>query len=374
MPNWRDAWRRWGAERLWIFATAGGAVAIFFVTFAVVSTLQGDSDSAAAPSVAAPPRLTASETVSAAPTERDDSRTRPTEPLAETRETEVQERPRVPLPAFDESLLIVGNDGHHGAILGGPGIVSSSTADRRTPWQLLIPSARIKAAIVAVGLTATGAFGAPDNPYVIGWWEDGPKPGERGNVLLDGHRDFTDIDDFRGTGVCWYLPDTGPGDYMIIRDNEARVHHLYTVTETASIEWNAPDGVEYLAPTPIATLTLVTCEGSFDLDAHNYSNRRIIVAELTESIPFVESGFEGDDGVYAGFGGSALLAPEESDADGEGEGEGEGNENGEPTDADESGDAVGSGESGDTAEPDQPSDADQPTDPDDPGDANGPVE
>ena len=109
-------------------------------------------------------------------------------------------------------------------------------------------------------------------------------------MLLDGHRDFTDTDGNIGTGVCWLLPNTTVGDFAIIRDHEARVNHLYTVIETTSVPWNDDSGVAYLQPTREAIFTLVTCEGSFDEDSHNYSNRRIIVAQLTDTIPFPEDG------------------------------------------------------------------------------------
>ena len=192
------------------------------------------------------------------------------------------------LPEFDEEELIYGGTGREGAILAGPGIVWSSGLSARTSWELLLPSARIRASLVAVGLTYSRALGAPDNPHVIGWWEGGPAPGEAGNVLLAGHRDFTDNDGNIGIGVCWLLPNTQPGDFLIFRDNEAREHHVYTVTEAVAVLWNDPSGVEYLRRSETAIATLVTCEGSFDDDSNNYSHRRIIVAELTDTIPFVE--------------------------------------------------------------------------------------
>ena len=197
------------------------------------------------------------------------------------------EEPAV-LPEFDEEELIYGGTGREGAILAGPGIVWSSGLSARTSWELLLPSARIRASLVAVGLTYSRALGAPDNPHVIGWWEGGPAPGEAGNVLLAGHRDFTDNDGNIGIGVCWLLPNTQPGDFLIFRDNEAREHHVYTVTEAVAVLWNDPSGVEYLRRSETAIATLVTCEGSFDDDSNNYSHRRIIVAELTDTIPFVE--------------------------------------------------------------------------------------
>ncbi|MCZ6706364.1 MAG: class F sortase [Chloroflexi bacterium] len=188
--------------------------------------------------------------------------------------------PLVPLPEFDEADLIHGGTGSRGAILAGRGIVPSSGAAAQTDWVLLIPSARIKASIVRVGLAPGNAFGSPDNPEVIGWWESGPAPGQAGNVLLDGHRDFSDLNDNLGTGVCWSLPNTEIGDAILVRDDAASVYYVYEVIETVAVAWNDADAVSYLQPTDDARLTLITCEGSFDKDAHNYSNRRIVVAVM----------------------------------------------------------------------------------------------
>ena len=339
--GWRATLNRWAAGRLWILVTAGGAIAVFLITFAIVGALRGDGDASTPPdataaSVEAEPLPTPSpDPGTTQPTEPaeipvvasvDEEESPPdqtpapateTQPEPTTEEPSAPLRSNVPLPAFDESLLIMGNAGNHGAILTGPGIVDSSSPADKTNWVLLIPSARIKAAIVRVGLTPSQALGAPDNPYVIGWWESGPAPGQSGNVLLDGHRDFTDKDGNQGLGVCWFLAETQEDDFVIIRDNAQEVHHLYTVTDVVSLPWDSEDGVTYLAPSPDPILTLVTCEGSFDKDTHNYSNRRILIAALTDSITFEESGFEGDSGIYPGAGGSLIIQRPSDDGDNE---------------------------------------------------------
>ncbi|MCY3887318.1 MAG: class F sortase [Chloroflexi bacterium] len=341
--DWRASCNRLVAGRLWILATIGGAVAVFLITFAIVGALRGGNDAPApadataasaeadpppaappdsgtvAPTdpVAAPAVASDSEEESApdqAPAPAQEPGTPPEPPSEEPSETP---RRNVPLPAFDESSLTMGNAGNHGAILVGPGIVESSSPGHKTDWVMLIPSARIKAALVRIGLTPSRALGAPDNPYVIGWWENGPAPGQSGNVLLAGHRDFTDKDGNQGLGVCWFLAEMQEGDFALIRDNAQEVHHLYTVTEVVSLPWNSEDGVAYLAPSPDPILTLVTCEGSFDENTHNYSNRRILVAALTDSITFEESGFEGDNGIYPGAAGSRIQRPSDEEDDGE---------------------------------------------------------
>ncbi|MEE9277673.1 MAG: sortase [Dehalococcoidia bacterium] len=182
----------------------------------------------------------------------------------------------VPLPEIDAEQLIHGGSGAAGANLAGPGIVAA--IDNPTGWEIVIPSARIRADIVGLGITARGALGAPDNPDVVGWWQDGPAPGERGNVLFDGHRDFTDVDGNVGTGVAWQLPDVAVGDPILVLDRASGVTHVYLVTQTFALPFDDPDGARVLAASSDARLTLITCEGSFDRSLHNYSQRRIVIA------------------------------------------------------------------------------------------------
>jgi hypothetical protein len=293
--------RRNRRQSLWFAGTGATAAAVFLITFFAVSAATDDDGGAPTASLAAVtlpgseapsvPEVVAAASETQAEPEPAVSEQPAQEPVNDaeeeptaTEQPEVVEDepgpPLVPLPEFDETDLIHGGTGNRGAILAGHGIVSSSGPTAQTDWVLLVPSARIKASIVRVGLAPGNAFGAPDNPEVIGWWESGPAPGQVGNVLLDGHRDYSDLDDNLGTGVCWALPNTGVGDAILIRDDAASVYYVYEVIETVAVPWNDADAVSYLQSTDDARLTLITCEGSFDTDASNYSKRRIVVAVL----------------------------------------------------------------------------------------------
>ena len=182
---------------------------------------------------------------------------------------------------FDEDELRHGTDGLEGGILPiDNGVVVSSKPEQRTTWELIVPSAGLKSTIVEVGRTNSGAMGSPDNPYVIGWLNSSAAPGEEGNTLLAGHRDFEDKDGNVGTGVCWELVNTVEGDQMIVRDNESNIYYVYTVTEAATVNPHDPDAGRYLQNTDEPVMTLITCEGSFNADTHQYSHRRVVVGVL----------------------------------------------------------------------------------------------
>ncbi len=183
---------------------------------------------------------------------------------------------------YEEESLRHGTDGSEGGILPiDNGVVVSSQPEQRTTWELIVPSAGLKSTIVQVGRTPTGAMGSPDNPFVIGWLNSSAEPGAVGNTLLAGHRDFEDKDGNVGTGVCWELVNTVVGDQMIVVDNESNLYYVYTVTEAATVNPRDPDSAKYLKNTDEAVVTLITCEGSFNAETHQYSHRRVVVGVLS---------------------------------------------------------------------------------------------
>lgn len=182
---------------------------------------------------------------------------------------------------IDEDKLRHGTDGLEGGILPiDNGVVVSSLPEQRTTWELIVPTAGLKSAIVRVGQTPSGAMGSPDNPFVIGWLDSSAEPGAIGNLLLAGHRDFEDKDGNVGTGVCWELVNTAVGDQMIVRDSENGLYYVYTVTEAVTINPRDRAARKYLRNSDERIITLITCEGSFNADTHQYSHRRVVVGVL----------------------------------------------------------------------------------------------
>ena len=194
-----------------------------------------------------------------------------------------------PLPPIDDVLTEPLNDEmfrygleeERGAILPiDNGIVPSSGPRHSTSWELLLPTARIRADIVSLGRTPSGALGAPDNPFVVGWFDLSAKPGEAGNTILGGHRDYEDIDGNIGVGVCWELDRVRIGDQMVIRDAEQNIAWVYQVTESTVVDPDDPASLRYLTYSDEPIITLITCTGSFNPKTHLYSHRLIVVATL----------------------------------------------------------------------------------------------
>lgn len=181
---------------------------------------------------------------------------------------------------FDD--LIYGSDGSEGGILPiDNGVVPSSGPRFDTSWELILPSARIRAAVVQVGLTPEGDMGSPDNPFVAGWFNRSAVPGEPGNALLGGHRDYQDRDGNVDVGVCWELDETRVGDQLLMFDGSRNHYFVYEIVDKVTIRPDSSAAEKYLSQTRESVVTLITCAGEFDEDSHSYDQRIVVVALLS---------------------------------------------------------------------------------------------
>lgn len=182
---------------------------------------------------------------------------------------------------FDEADLIYGSNGSEGSMLPlDNGVVPSSGPRFDTQWELIVPSAGIRAAVVQVGLTHDGAMGSPDNPFVVGWFNRSALPGELGNALLGGHRDYQDRNGNIDVGVCWKLDQTQVGDQLIMFDQSINRYYVYDIVDIATIRPDSREAVKYLSQTRESVVTLITCSGDFDEETHSYEERIVVVALL----------------------------------------------------------------------------------------------
>ena len=135
--------------------------------------------------------------------------------------------------------------------------------------------------MVQVGLTTDGAMGSPDNPFVVGWFNRSAVPGEQGNALLGGHRDYQDRDGNIDIGVCWELDETRVGDQLIMFERSQDRYYVYDIVDKVTIRPDSEDAVKYLSQTRESVVTLITCSGDFDIDTHSYAERLVVVGLLS---------------------------------------------------------------------------------------------
>jgi sortase (surface protein transpeptidase) len=143
------------------------------------------------------------------------------------------------------------------------------------PVRLRIPAARIDTVVRAVGRSADGAIAVPDSPHLAAWYEEGPRPGQRGPAVIVGHVDSQD-----GPGVFFHLAEL-PRGAVIHVDAADGTTVTFRVTGLSRVPKSRfPTDLVY-SPTLQPSLHLVTCGGGFDHATGSYRDNVIVYAAPT---------------------------------------------------------------------------------------------
>ena len=140
------------------------------------------------------------------------------------------------------------------------------------PVSLIIPMIGVKAPLIELGLTASGALQVPTTTTVAGWYTGSPRPGAIGPALIEGH-----VDSLTGPGVFYRLSELQPGDRIYVRRADGTtVEFRVTAAQTYQKAF-FPTAAVY-GPTPDPELRLITCGGTFDYATGHYLSNTIIYA------------------------------------------------------------------------------------------------
>ncbi|MEW2415084.1 class F sortase [Streptomyces sp. NPDC046866] len=147
------------------------------------------------------------------------------------------------------------------------------------PVRVDVPSLGIRAPVMPRGLDAQGALDPPpyDRPGTVGWWSGGAKPGEEGAALLVGH-----VDTASKPAVFYGLSTMKPGVRVRVVRADGRVAE-FTVEDVRVLERAGFDADRaYGSRVPgRAELRLVTCGGTYDKAAGQYTANVVVSAYLT---------------------------------------------------------------------------------------------
>ncbi|MFA5776127.1 MAG: class F sortase [Patescibacteria group bacterium] len=118
-----------------------------------------------------------------------------------------------------------------------------------------------------------GFLGVPSSWQTAGWYKEGAKPGEEGNVIIDGHYDTNT----GAPGAFWELKDLQVGDKVLLTDKLGRVF-TYSVNGKSFISIADPERSKVFASGKDKELTLITCGGVWDYTSGTYNKRLVIAA------------------------------------------------------------------------------------------------
>ncbi|MEU5990273.1 class F sortase [Spirillospora sp. NPDC047418] len=152
------------------------------------------------------------------------------------------------------------------------------------PKRIKIPAVKINAPVVPVGIQSDGAIEVPplSKVHQVGWYENGPTPGENGRAVLVGH-----VDSKKERGAFYELGALRPGRTVQIAraDGTAprfRIDRIQRVAKdefpTRAVYGDGADGGGHGPP----ELRLVTCGGAFDRARGHYVDNIIVYASMID--------------------------------------------------------------------------------------------
>src|SRR5947208_16787871 len=86
------------------------------------------------------------------------------------------------------------------------------------PTRIQIPAIGVNAPVVQLSVKDDGTMESPQGPDPVAWYDFSPTPGNPGNTVFAGHRDWhTGV-----TAVFWRLGDLSQGDSIAIQLADGR--------------------------------------------------------------------------------------------------------------------------------------------------------
>jgi sortase (surface protein transpeptidase) len=151
-------------------------------------------------------------------------------------------------------------------------LAAASAAAR--PTRLRIASLGVDGPLVALGVNADGTAQVPSTADQIGWFADGPAPGQPGPAVVLGH-----VDSKSGPGVFYRLRELTRGAEVDVWDGAVR--HDFRVERVETVAKSTFPTAAVFGPTPDRELRLVTCGGAFDRATGHYVDNVIVYATET---------------------------------------------------------------------------------------------
>jgi LPXTG-site transpeptidase (sortase) family protein len=145
--------------------------------------------------------------------------------------------------------------------------------------RLIIPAIAINASIEGVGTQPNADLATPaQNPWRdVGWYNQGPQPGEKGSAVIDGHLD-------RPGGipaVFWNLRDLHVGDEVLIKNTSGKTIRF----QVTRIEFYPPQDApiqDIFGNWGGTYLNLITCAGDWIPSQHQTNLRLVVYTSLAK--------------------------------------------------------------------------------------------
>jgi sortase (surface protein transpeptidase) len=150
---------------------------------------------------------------------------------------------------------------------------------RSRPLTLVIPAIGVKTTVGKLGLQPDHEVMVPTTIHTVGWYIDGPAPGQEGSAVILGH-----VDSYKGVGVFFNLKSLKSGDKIEVISKDGVTTH-FVVSKVVEYSKTAfPDQLVY-GPHGTRSLQLVTCGGVFDHATGHYESNIVVFSQLVAVTP-----------------------------------------------------------------------------------------
>lgn len=164
-----------------------------------------------------------------------------------------------------------------GAMSASVGQASRTAANAITiplrPTHIIIPTARVDADIIDLGVTASNNLDVPHNFVQTGWYKYGPVPGQPGNAVIDGHVDNA------GSipGPFKHLYQAKIGDYIYVALSNGTFATFRVVDSSIYLTSQFPSESVFRGDDQ-SVLKIITCNGTYRRSLGTYDHRLIVTA------------------------------------------------------------------------------------------------
>lgn len=142
------------------------------------------------------------------------------------------------------------------------------------PKKIIIAKIGVDNFIQQVGVNEKNEIAAPINIFLAGWYNQSPRPGQKGLSVIDGHRDG-----FKKDGIFRNLSQLQTGDELSIEfgNGSSKKFRVLGVNEVE--QKDAMASLFSQNPKVKSQLNLVTCGGNYDKSKQYYDKRIIVSTE-----------------------------------------------------------------------------------------------
>jgi sortase (surface protein transpeptidase) len=145
------------------------------------------------------------------------------------------------------------------------------------PYRLIIPSIGVDTDVEMVGVLHDGNLATPSlNPWDdVGWYAAGPRPGEVGSAVIDGHLDRPG----GSPAVFWNLRDLHVGDSVMLMDTAGSTVRFRVTRISLYLPRQAPVH-QIFGDESGSYLNLITCAGDWIASQHQTALRLVVYTTL----------------------------------------------------------------------------------------------